>query len=259
LLTADAVPSNDISLSTTVTNSSCSSSANETDYPVLDPMPILRPIRSSILQDDQTITKVTATINLTHTWNSDLDIYLKAPNNTQVELTTDNGSDGDNYTNTIFDDAATTSITLGSAPYTGTYRPEGLLSTFNGLSMMGAWTLIITDDANQDGGTLLNWGLNICYNAPVGIDDEVMNASDLVVAETAPNQYTISWTPDASFRERMNFTVYNTLGQQIVFHRLNNMDGKYTYPLDMTYAPTGVYIIKLGNSNFAKVTRIIVK
>lgn len=57
----------------------------------------------------------------------------------------------------------------------------------------------------------------------------------------------------------MNLTVYNTLGQQTVFHRLNNVDGKYTYPLDMSYAPTGVYIIKLGNSNFAKVTRIIVK
>jgi subtilisin-like proprotein convertase family protein len=257
LLTADAVPSNDI-FSTTITNSSCSASANETDYSI---GPNANTTTNSVINiaEDQTITKVTATINLTHTWNSDLDIYLKAPNNTQVELTTDNGSDGDNYNNTIFDDAATTSITLGSAPYTGTYRPEGLLSTFNGLSMMGDWTLIITDDANQDGGTLLNWGLNICYNAPVGIDDEVMNASDLVVAETAPNQYTISWTPDASFRERMNFTVYNTLGQQIVFHRLNNMDGKYTYPLDMTYAPTGVYIIKLGNSNFAKMTRIIVK
>lgn len=257
LLTADAVPSNN-SLSTTVTNSSCSALANETDYPV---GPGANTTTNSIINipDDQTIIKVTATVNLTHTYDSDLDIYLKAPNNTQIELSTDNGSSGDNYTNTVFDDSATTLVTAGTAPFTGTYKPEGLLSTFNGLSMMGNWTLVITDDANSDGGTLLNWGLNICYNAPVGIDDEVMNASDLVVAETAPNQYTISWTPDASFRERMNFTVYNTLGQQIVFHRLNNVDGKYSYPLDMIYAPTGVYIIKLGNSNFAKVTRIIVK
>jgi len=124
---------------------------------------------------------------------------------------------------------------------------------------MGDWTLIITDDANQDGGTLLNWGLNICYNVTVGFDDEIMNASDLVVAETAANQFNISWTPDASFRERMKLTVYNTWGQQSIFHRLYKVDGKYTYPSDMRYAPTGVYIIKLGNSNFAKVTRIIVK
>lgn len=54
--------------------------------------------------------------------------------------------------------------------------------------MLGDWTLVITDDANQDGGTLLNWGLNICYNVTVGFDDEIMNASDLVVAETAANQ-----------------------------------------------------------------------
>jgi len=256
LLTADAIPSNN-SLSTTVTNSSCSALANETDYPV---GPDANTTTNSIINipDDQTITKVTATVNLTHTYDSDLDIYLKAPNNTQIELSTDNGSSGDNYTNTVFDDSATTLVTAGTAPFTGTYKPEGLLSTFNGLSMMGDWTLIITDDANQDSGTLLNWGLNVCYNATVGIYDELMDSSDLIIAEKASNQFEISWTVD-NFKERLTFSVYNTLGQEVVYHKLDNVNGKYWYPLDMSYAPTGVYIIKLGNSDFAKVTRIIVK
>jgi len=257
LLTGDSVISNN-TMSTVVTNSSCISGTNATSISI---GPVAETVTNSIisLTDSHVITKVTTSINLTHTYDADLDIYLKAPNNTQVELTTDNGSSGDNYTNTVFDDDATNLITAGTAPFTGTYKPEGLLSTFNGLSMLGDWTLIITDDSDIDGGTLLNWGLNICYNATIGFEDEIMDSSDLVVAETARNQYSISWIPDASFKEMMNFTVYNTLGQQIVFHRLNNIDGKYTYPLDMSYAPTGVYIIKLGNSNFAKVRRIIVK
>jgi hypothetical protein len=116
------------------------------------------------------------------------------------------------YTNTVFDDSATTLVTAGSAPFTGTYKPEGLLSTFNGLSMLGDWTLVITDDANQDGGTLLNWGLNICYNVTVGFDDEIMNASDLVVAETAANQFNISWTPDASFQRKNELDCLQYIG-----------------------------------------------
>ena len=46
--------------------------------------------------------------NITHTYNSDLDIFLIAPNGTRVELSTDNGTSGDNFIDTIFDDAAAT-------------------------------------------------------------------------------------------------------------------------------------------------------
>jgi len=254
LLTGDSVLSNNAK-STEVTNSSCISGTNSSSVPI---GPNIENTTNSIiyLSDSHVIEKVTTSVNLTHTWDADLDIFLKGPNGTQVELSTDNGTSGDNYSNTVFDDDATNIITAGTAPFTGSYKPEGLLSSFNGLSILGDWTLIIQDDTNNDGGTLINWGLNICYNATV---DENTNASDLVVVETTPKQFNISWTPETSFKERMNFTVYNTLGQQIVFHRLNNIDGKYTYPLDMSYATTGVYIIILGNSDFAKVRRIIVK
>jgi hypothetical protein len=69
------------------------------------------------------------TINLTHSWDSDLDISLVAPSGASIDLSSDNGSLGDNYTNTIFMDGAP-SITGGTAPFTGTYSPEQPLSTF---------------------------------------------------------------------------------------------------------------------------------
>lgn len=52
---------------------------------------------------------------MTHSYDRDLDIYLKAPT-IQVELSTDNGGSGAGYTNTVFDDSATTLVTAGSAP-----------------------------------------------------------------------------------------------------------------------------------------------
>ena len=41
-------------------------------------------------------------LNMTHTWTGDLEIYLEAPNGQRIALSTDNGSSGDNFTNTVF-------------------------------------------------------------------------------------------------------------------------------------------------------------
>lgn len=103
-----------------------------------------------------TVCKVTVTLNINHTWDSDLDVFLIGPGGQTSELTTDNGGLGDNYTGTVFDDAASTSITAGTAPFTGTYQPETPLSVFNGVNPNGNWTLQITDDLSGDVGTFVS-------------------------------------------------------------------------------------------------------
>jgi autotransporter-associated beta strand protein len=114
------------------------------------------------------VAKVTVSMNITHTFDGDLDIYLVAPDGTTVELTTDNGGSGDNYgtgcpdgTRTAFDDSAATSILAGSAPYVGTFRSEEALSKFRGVNPNGFWTLQVADDASGDTGTLNCWSLFI--------------------------------------------------------------------------------------------------
>jgi hypothetical protein len=67
-------------------------------------------------------------VDITHTWDADLDVYLISPSGTRVELFTDVGSSGDNFTDTILDDQAGVGIASGVAPFTGSYRPEGSLS-----------------------------------------------------------------------------------------------------------------------------------
>ena len=62
------------------------------------------------------VADVNVTLTAYHTWDADLDIYLISPDGTEVELSTDNGSLGDNYIDTTFDDEASTPITSGSAP-----------------------------------------------------------------------------------------------------------------------------------------------
>lgn len=110
-----------------------------------------------------TITDINVTLDITHTWVNDLDITLKHSDGYSVELTTDNGaSNADNYTNTTFDQQAGSSITTGTAPFTGTFQPEGNLdTTLTGKPATGTWTLEVHDDTSQDGGTLNSWSLDI--------------------------------------------------------------------------------------------------
>ena len=113
------------------------------------------------------------TINITHTYDADLDIYLVDPYGSIYELSTDNGGSGDNYTNTVFSNSAVTNITSGSAPFTGSYKPEQQLPV--GLEPNGTWRLNVIDDAGSDVGTLNSW--SITFTAPacptVGIHYEI--------------------------------------------------------------------------------------
>ncbi|MGB3075389.1 MAG: CotH kinase family protein [Chitinophagales bacterium] len=105
---------------------------------------------------------VAVCINASHTWDDDLVIWLKAPDNTLVELTSHNGWDGDGYLGTCFQMNASISITAGSPPFTGLYIPEGNLGEFNnGQDPNGTWQLMIVDEyAYADFGDLHNWSIS---------------------------------------------------------------------------------------------------
>jgi cysteine-rich repeat protein len=112
--------------------------------------------------DVATVNRAIVKLNITHTWDADLDIFLGSPAATSVELTTDNGSLNDNYTNTIFDQSCMNSIINGTAPFTGCFQPEGMLATVIGQGSAGNWVLSVGDDASGDTGTLNSWNLILC-------------------------------------------------------------------------------------------------
>lgn len=105
-------------------------------------------------------------VNLTHPWVDDVDMYLISPSGQFLELTTDNGANGDNYTNTCFTPAAGTVISspgpfapAAAAPFTGEWLPEGPWTDLWDGSYLtnGGWRLQVIDDANGFVGTLRDW------------------------------------------------------------------------------------------------------
>lgn len=90
---------------------------------------------------------------LMHTWVSDMDISILAPDASQIDLCSDNGGAGDNFYNTVFSMSAVTPITAGVAPFTGAYLPEQSFTLLTG-PLNGTWNLRLVDDLGGDIGVL---------------------------------------------------------------------------------------------------------
>ncbi|NJX16719.1 proprotein convertase P-domain-containing protein [Tamlana crocina] len=114
------------------------------------------------VSDSFSISDVNVTIDISHTWNDDLDIYLISPSGTNIELSTDNGGSRDDYNNVTFDDNSPNTLPNGNSDLSGFYRPEEALSALNGEDSNGNWTLRVIDDASGDGGTINSITLNLC-------------------------------------------------------------------------------------------------
>lgn len=159
----------------------------------------------SILSDLSLLESVC--VNIQHGWDDDLNLYLFAPNGRFVELSTDNGGNGDNYTNTCFSPAATQSITFGApfapataAPFTGTFQPEGNWNDILGAPLDGVWRLGLLDDNSGFQGQLLNWSLSF-NGVNLGAFQYKWNTGDtsqtLTVTEAGTYTVTISNTLSA--------------------------------------------------------------
>ncbi|MBL7777901.1 MAG: CotH kinase family protein [Chitinophagales bacterium] len=100
-------------------------------------------------------------INMTHTWDDDVEVRLKSPDGTVVVIFSHVGGDGDGFTNTCLRKDAATTLASGSPPFSGTYRPQGDMGLFNnGQNPNGIWQLIVTDNyAFADAGFLIGWNI----------------------------------------------------------------------------------------------------
>ncbi|HYP19107.1 MAG TPA: S8 family serine peptidase, partial [Chloroflexia bacterium] len=143
--------------------------SSDVDKPISDVVPVQSTLvitGAQIIADLDVIN-----INISHTWASDLEASLRSPSGTEVVLFSEVcGNNEWTAQNTGFNlsDQSNILICESIPPNQGTYKPENLLSAFNGQSSEGTWTLTITDTAALATGNLNAWGLRISSNAPCG-------------------------------------------------------------------------------------------
>jgi subtilisin-like proprotein convertase family protein len=106
----------------------------------------------------------TVCLNMTHTYCSDMEVKLQAPDGTTTLLFSGVGGGDDDFLNTCLEGSGT-SITAGSAPFTGTFQSQGVLGDVNnGQNPNGVWHLLCRDMAGADIGFLTTWSLTFGSN-----------------------------------------------------------------------------------------------
>ena len=134
---------------------------------IATPIPDLSFVEVPIVVSQQgAVGDMNVKVRLDHTFDRDLSLELIAPDGTTVSLAERRDAaagGGDNYGTganncsgapTTFDDAAGTPISAGVPPFSGSFRPETPLSAFNGKNLNGTWKLKVSDNENQDTGTV---------------------------------------------------------------------------------------------------------
>ena len=194
---------------------------------------------SSIINitNNKIITDVNVTVNAPHEWVGDLTLTLMSPSGTEVLLSANNGDEGLNYTNTVFDDQADSPIVSGTAPFTGVFLPQGSLSILNNEESYGYWILKAVDGGPEDLGSIQSWNLEICGVDVVSNDDDkdgVLN--DVDICENTPLGSTVNSEGCAIFTlANDNFTI-EAIGETC----LNKHNGeirisaKEAYPYSLT-------------------------
>ncbi|MEO7176596.1 MAG: proprotein convertase P-domain-containing protein, partial [Saprospiraceae bacterium] len=125
-------------------------------------------------------------VNITHNWDDDLDIFLVSPAGQAVELSTDNGQDGNDYVNTCFTEDALNKINApgpfapaSAAPFTGKFLPEGPWTDLYDATYPanGTWGIYVKDDQNGFSGQLDNW--SIIFNPVYKVKYEWLPTTDI--------------------------------------------------------------------------------
>ena len=144
------------------------------------------------------ITDINVTLDIAHTWDGDLIVTLISPDGTNVALFSNVGSGGDDFSNTTLDDEGALPISLGSAPFAGTFRPEGLLSNFDGQDPNGTWVLQIDDVGFGDVGVLHDWSIDVSYAEPTDVTN---TAGNYTFNGLTAGSHDVRFAPDAGWEQ----------------------------------------------------------
>jgi subtilisin-like proprotein convertase family protein len=203
---------------------------------------------------------VNVNLDITHTWDGDLDIYLIGPNAAQVMLSTDNGGSGNNYTNTTFDDEALISITQGSPPFTGSFRPEQPLSNLDNIPIAGNWILKIYDDGYSDIGTLNSWCLTVQHSIISSIAGTNNYPDKFALYQNFPNPF----NPRTKIRfdlpktSKVKLVVFDILGREVTSLIDGVLEiGSHEVIVDGSTLTSGVYFYEIIAGDYREIKKMV--
>lgn len=244
----------------TTANISCNNVFTATDTPITIAASGSNANYLSVITiaEDLPITDVNVKINIEHDWNNDLDIFLISPSGTIIELSTDNGVSGDDdYINTVFDQEATTSIVAGTSPFTGSFIPEGDLSTLYGETTVGDWTLSVDDDFGPaDGGTILEFTLEFCVQGSLSVDEVNPFLTNFNVYPN-PNNGSFNVKLNSVANRNVLISVFDISGRQ-VFSNNYKASTEFNEVINLDNVQSGMYMLQVSDGVNLETRKVII-
>jgi subtilisin-like proprotein convertase family protein len=148
------------------------------------------------------VTAVEVFVDITHTYIGDLIVELTAPDgSTTVRLHNRTGGTTENI----------------NGWYPAEITPAEPLDGFNGVEMLGGWTLHVSDHANWDTGSLNEWCLRVTYGSPVSPIGEELLPTVLALGENFPNPFNPQTKIgfDLPVATQVDLAVYDVSGRRV--------------------------------------------
>jgi subtilisin-like proprotein convertase family protein len=195
-----------------------------------------------------------------HTFDGDLSFTL-AHLAANVALISNRGGGGDNFIQTLLNDSAANPISSGSAPFTGTFRPESPLSAFNNNPVNGTWVLAINDNAGDDSGFLRAWCLILTYETLIGGIQTIEIPNYYSLSQNYPNPFNPSTQIKFSVPKTSNVTmkVYDVLGKEVAVLVNNELKqaGFYTVEFNASNLASGIYFYRINAGDYSAVKKMV--
>ncbi len=179
-----------------------------------------------------------------HEFFRDLDVRLVSPQGTEVKLFANVCGNSSGNFDVVMDDQSPTAINC--PPTNGKqWKPQELLSAFNGENSSGVWKLRVKDQVASSGGNLTAWELQICgniaANPPVLVKNDTMPvapakdrfvANDFLLATDVNNTaeqliYTLMRVPRHGFLLRSGSLQAIKVGEKFSQSSLNSNQIRY--------------------------------
>ena len=209
--------------------------------------------------NNELVHDLNVSVQITHTWVSDITLELQSPEGTNVLLLEEEcGQNLDDIDVTFTDNGIALSCNNNPPAISGTISPIDPLSAFNGEDPDGVWTLIVSDSYPEDGGTIDDFSIEICDGtATFSNDDFTANQQAFeIYPNPAQDQITIEFS-DTSL-PASNINIYDLNGRIVKSYKFDEQQSS-NLNLNISDISTGVYLVKTESSKGSSVEKLIIK
>ena len=211
-------------------------------------------VRSINVPTTGLVSDVNLSVNLTHTWISDINIALVDPLGVnQINIFSGSCSNNDNI-NATFDDQG--SPIVCATTITGNVIPSESLSIYNGSNPNGNWLVGVRDLAAADTGNVVSYTLTICTSV-VTLSSENFGLENFTLYPN-PNNGNFNIQFNSNSGNEIKINVHDIRGREIYSKSYTN-NGLFNENLQLSNVQSGVYLVTVQDGSRKEVKKIVVQ